>query len=389
MRLVVATTAHLPGDVRVRHKIVDSMIERDAEIVWLGPACHEQGLPWTSLPAEVRCLMMPPVLGRRGRFATPARLRAGVARLARERKPVDWVYCPDPDALLSVKPLRRKGARLWFDIHERYHNDHAASWLGPFDSPSARFALRRMITAGAQRADLVTSPSPAVLEDYAVGHRNAHLLLNSVSADWGAGLPRAGREASDPLVLMHGKPGADRGTRELAQALAILNDRGRDIQALVLGTEPQVLSAVGRGIGRLSMDGSRRAHFSPMPSVPYAEMAAVTAGCHVGTLGYTGSLAPASLPNRLFEYMSVGVPVVGPIESPWVVQVINEHRAGSTFSNADPRTLADAIDHLYLNPSVAREMGDRGREAIGRRLSWDAQFERIWALLVQESSSSL
>ena len=378
MRLVIATTAHTAGDVRVRFKIVDSLVRRGVDVTWVGPRSYGGAIPMADLPEGVSFRWLPAVRGFADRVVTPLRLRRA---LRRDREAADWVYCPDPDALLGVGPLRRRGARVWFDIHERFHNDHAGRWLGPLDCRTSREAVRRAIAFGAARAELVTSPSPSVLADYAPAHPNAHLLLNAAPDGFAANQEPATRSPRDPMLVMHGRPGPDRGTAELGRALDLLEHLGCQVRVLCLGTPDDLAAAIGAQHAARLADPARLARFDLIAPVSFSQMAALTARCHAGAVGYTGSLAEASLPNRLFEYLALGLPVLGPVESPHIAAVIEQHDCGLTYRNAEPETLARVIERLYHAPDRAAAMGAQGKAAFHRQFSWESQVDAILARL--------
>jgi glycosyltransferase involved in cell wall biosynthesis len=199
--------------------------------------------------------------------------------------------------------------------------------------------------------------------------------------DFAGGLVASRRSAHKALRVMHGKPGHNRGTAELASALDSLEESGIPVLVACLGSVESLADAVGDRRASHLLDPRRLARFELHDLRPHAEMPALMAECHVGALGYTGDEAYASFPNRLFEYMAAGLPVVGPRESPFVARTITRHSCGLTFSNLDPGSLANAISALALDPGAARRMGQSGRDAFERELTWERQSARTFEIL--------
>lgn len=68
-------------------------------------------------------------------------------------------------------------------------------------------------------------------------------------------------------------------------------------------------------------------------------------------------------PNKVFDYMAAGKPVVLAIEGV-IREVIETHNAGVAVPPGDPQALAQVIRNLAADPQKAREMGLAGRKAV-------------------------
>ena len=117
-----------------------------------------------------------------------------------------------------------------------------------------------------------------------------------------------------------------------------------------------------------------------LPPVPKAEMPGVLAGadCGVAILRPIPLFA-TTFPNKVFDYMAAGRPVVLAINGV-IRTVVEEAGAGLAVPPGDPAALAEAIRALAANPQAARDMGRRGRahaEAAFDRADLAAQMERV------------
>jgi glycosyltransferase involved in cell wall biosynthesis len=83
-----------------------------------------------------------------------------------------------------------------------------------------------------------------------------------------------------------------------------------------------------------------------------------------------------SLPNKVFEYVAAGLPVLGS-ELPAIGELVNEHRIGLL---AEPGEVDDVAAKLgeMLEPDRNRAFRDAAREAAAI-LSWDREAERLAA----------
>jgi glycosyltransferase involved in cell wall biosynthesis len=83
-----------------------------------------------------------------------------------------------------------------------------------------------------------------------------------------------------------------------------------------------------------------------------------------------------SLPNKLFEYMAAGVPVVASDFPGWK-DLVEGLEVGWCVPPGDPEALAERIGHALANPEDARARGRRGREAVETRFNWDLAFGEL------------
>lgn len=83
-------------------------------------------------------------------------------------------------------------------------------------------------------------------------------------------------------------------------------------------------------------------------------------------------------PNKLYEYMAAGLPVVAS-DMPHYRRIVEEAGCGLLVDPMDPAAIAEAIRWMLEHPSEAREMGARGRRLIREKYHWEAEAERLVA----------
>lgn len=82
---------------------------------------------------------------------------------------------------------------------------------------------------------------------------------------------------------------------------------------------------------------------------------------------------------KVFEYLSVGVPVLVS-DFPKLRRQVEEFGYGMVVDPASPPAVAAAIEHLRNHPELRREMGERGRRAVRERFNWDREEAKLLAL---------
>ncbi|EQM72357.1 hypothetical protein L686_05840 [Stutzerimonas stutzeri MF28] len=84
-------------------------------------------------------------------------------------------------------------------------------------------------------------------------------------------------------------------------------------------------------------------------------------------------------PNKMFEYMSAGVPVIASNFPLWK-EIIEGNACGVCVDPLDPMAIAGAIDDLVRNPEKAERMGRNGQQAVQQRYNWKVEERKLLEL---------
>jgi glycosyltransferase involved in cell wall biosynthesis len=77
-----------------------------------------------------------------------------------------------------------------------------------------------------------------------------------------------------------------------------------------------------------------------------------------------------SSPNKLFEYMAAGIPVLAS-DCISIKRVIDRTCSGVTYVNDSPENLALKLGELYIDRENLRLMGENGRKAVREHYNWE------------------
>jgi glycosyltransferase involved in cell wall biosynthesis len=81
-------------------------------------------------------------------------------------------------------------------------------------------------------------------------------------------------------------------------------------------------------------------------------------------------------PNKMFEYMSAGIPVIASDFSLWR-EIITGNDCGLLVDPLNPMEIAEAIDYLVTHPQEAERMGLNGRKAVLERYNWPNEEKKL------------
>lgn len=81
-------------------------------------------------------------------------------------------------------------------------------------------------------------------------------------------------------------------------------------------------------------------------------------------------------PNKLFEYLSVGLPVIAS-DFPLWRELVEQYRCGLLVDPADPQAINKAMEWILEHPEEAEAMGQNGRHAVESRLNWRQESQKL------------
>jgi len=163
-----------------------------------------------------------------------------------------------------------------------------------------------------------------------------------------------------------------RGIGNLIDAVALLRDtRPRVVLLLIGGGRDEQLFR-----DRVKTHGLTGEDVVFMGHVPYTQAIELVATADIGVLPlHRNAHMDTTLPNKLFDYMSVGLPVITSDTIP-SARIVRAEDAGIVFEAENARSLADAVTSL-ADPATRHRMGARGRNAVERQYNWLHDAEQL------------
>lgn len=361
IRVVHVSTVHRSQDVRVFGKQCRTLAAAGYDVTLFARVSDPEGY----VEDGVRVVPVPQPASRVTRMT---RTVWGLLPALRSQHAAVY-HLHDPELIPLGMALRALGHAVVYDAHEDLPAQVLEKgWIPPAARPVAVAAARVLDRLAGRSLSAIVAATPTIARAYAGATRVETVGNYPILLGGDAELPYEER----PRALAYvGGVARARGFATMLEAARIVHDRvgGRlsiagPFQPPALAEELTGSSEACEYLGVLSPYDARR----------------VMGESRVGLLLYRRSRAHEdSMPNKLFEYMASGVPVVAS-DFPLWREIVAETGSGIVVDPDDPEAVAKAATWLLENPDEAAAMGDRGRQAVRERFSWQSEAETLRGL---------
>jgi glycosyltransferase involved in cell wall biosynthesis len=182
--------------------------------------------------------------------------------------------------------------------------------------------------------------------------------------------PSAHSDISPPVsermtAVYLGNLDGSRGIDVAIRAIRHLKDGGHLIDLYVIGNGPNI-----HGLRKLVVDLGLDEHVTITGYLSFRDVQSLIARAHVGLIPHYGTEAwSTTIPNKLFDYMLLSLPVIVSEVRP-MARIVRATGCGEVFRDRDPDDLARCITVL-TDAEQRRRAGENGRRAVLERYRWD------------------
>lgn len=253
------------------------------------------------------------------------------------------LFSNDLDTLLpNYLAARLRGKQLVYDTHEFY--TEVPELVGRPRVRAVWLAIERRIFPKLKQ---VITVNDSIAAAYKERYGNEVQVVRNIPVP--RELPPApSREALDLPVDNH---------ILVMQGAGINVQRGAEEAVLAMKELPDgLLLIIGGGdawpvLQQLVMEHGLQGQVRLLGKMPYARMMDYTRNADLGlTLDKDTNLNYRfSLPNKLFDYLHAGIPVLA-TDLPEVVAIVRGHDCGLVIDRADPSLIAAAVKELFVRP---------------------------------------
>lgn len=358
-RIVHLTTAHGRHDIRIHLKECDSLACAGYDvhhIVADGLGDERVG--------EVQVHDIGVAGGRFQRMLLrPWRMLAAAHRLDAR-----LYHFHDPELLLIALFLRRGGAKVVYDTHEDVPRSLLSrDWIPQWIRPGLSAVFEWFENAVARRISAVVGATPHIAARFRrVNPKTVAINNYPMHHEIEEAVQRTGDGRS---VCYLGGIGRIRGVEEMVRAMEHVN--GRLILAGPFESE-QTAQAASQMPGWSKVDYRGK--------VSRAAVREIMAESRAGLIFFHPEPNHVDAqPNKMFEYMSAGLPVLAS-DFPLWRELLQDTGAGWVADPMDARAIAAVINRLLDDPVGGVAMGQRGRESVLSRYQWAFEEEVLFKL---------
>jgi len=361
-RVCHVTTVHRAEDVRIYHKEALSLAKAGYDVTVIAPEDKSSRLE------SVNWLRLRRPSGRFDRF-----LRLGIeAYNTALRLGAEVVHLHDPELLFIGWLLKQRGRKVVWDAHEDLPKQILSKeWIPILLRKPIAWVANKLERGIARSFDAVVAATPDIARLFSATQvtvvQNFPILsqLNTPN-------PVIYSERPNTFIYVGGISEI-RGAREMVRAMEIAGERWG----------ARLLLA-----GRFTPEGLKE-ELMELPGWKYVdylgwldrkEVAKTLGNVRAGmVLFHPKPNHIKAQPNKLFEYMAAGLPVIAS-EFPLWREIVASSQSGLLVDPLNPEAIAEAIGWLLGDPRKAEEMGNRGRQAVFEKYNWDREKEKLLAL---------
>jgi glycosyltransferase involved in cell wall biosynthesis len=358
MKVAHLTSVHIRSDTRILLKQCRSLADHGYEVTLI--VADGKG---DEVRQGVRIVDAGASTGRLDRFSRAA------YRVLRKAIAVDasLYHLHDPELLPAGLILKSRGKHVIFDSHEDVPEDILMkSYIPRTIRPSVALATGALQSVVSRRLDGVIAATPFIEAKFTgMGIRTVNInnypMLDELNAN-------AAWETKKREICHVGTIAAIRGILELVRACELFTSGARlNLVGRLAGTDIEAAVRREKGwervneLGYLDRRGVREV---------FARSVAGVVTMHP----YSAHLD--ALPNKLFEYLSAGLPVIASNFPLWR-EIVKGNECGLVVDPFDIAAIAVAVDRLVNDPDLSRRMGENGRKIIQTRYNWSLEEKKL------------
>jgi len=352
------SSAHPANDIRIFHKQCASLVQQGFEVHLVAAgnlAPDNKGVTHHSLPVRTKG-------GRLGRML----FRVWQTwRLAKQSQ-ASLFHFHDPELLPYGLLLKWQGKIVIYDAHEDLPRDiMTKNWIPHPARRSLSWLTEKVENGIARRLDTVVAATPFIRERFEAAGARAVDVKNYPMIDELKPAANATPTTQRSICYL-GAIGIQRGILDMLKAVEDL-----PLRLIIAGN---FMDAQSESLAR-SSPGWAKVDFRGQ--VSRAEVAGILAESELGLcLLHPIPTFRESLPIKLFEYMSAGIPVLSSTIPLWQ-EIVDKAQCGLCVDPQNAAAIREAILWVMDNPREAKAMGLRGMEAVQRKYSWDVEAGRL------------
>ncbi|MFM7662105.1 MAG: glycosyltransferase family 4 protein [Bacteroidota bacterium] len=276
----------------------------------------------------------------------------------------DIYHLHDPELLRIAFRLKRGGKKVIYDAHEDLPRQISGKSYLPVKGLIA-FMIEVIEDFVSARLSGVLAATPFIAERFKKTNVNT-IDINNFPLETEIEFLSDTFWEKENTVCFIGGISVIRGTKELVDAMEFV-----DCQLILAGEIPEYfqvtleessgwknVQALGFITRNKALEIKQKSIAGIVTFLPYPN--------HVN-----------AQPNKIFEYMAAGLPVIGS-DFPMWRDLLEKNYCGICVDPTNPKAIAEAINYLQNHPIEAKEMGQNGRRLVLETYNWKAEERKLF-----------
>ncbi len=350
MKICHMTSVHPEEDIRIFHKECMSLTEAGYEVFLV-----ERGESYAKMGVHIVGIGAVPA----SRFKRMIKTARQAYKKALELD-CDVYHLHDPELLPYGLKLKKAGKKVFFDSHEDVPKQIGnKQWMPKTLHPAVSSLYRKYETMVVKQLDAVVAATPHIAEQFE-GRAKKVVVINNFPKLDDITFQTRPFEKRERVICYAGSVGELSGMKVMVKAMEHLEGE------LIIAGNHEV-QEIREGSGKVKYIGQ----------LSRAGVNDLYGNSRVGIVVYQPSgNAYDAQPNKMFEFMAAGLPVVASNFPLWK-KFIEGNGCGICVDPADVSQVREACRALLDDPERAQAMGRRGREAVLAKYNWDLERGKL------------
>jgi len=353
------TSVHPAFDIRIFYKECKTLLQAGYEVVLIAPHEREEEVEGVRIQAFPKA---------RNRFERMTQILWQIYKTAIKEN-ADLYHFHDVELIPVGILLKLHNKKVIYDVHEDYSQALLSrEWIFPWLRPQVTRMVKVAEWAGTKLFDGIVTATPQIANLFPPS-KTITIQNFPIIDEFAEDTARPYQERLQVLIYL-GAISVLRGVKEMVAAMSYLPKTSEAKLWLAGKFSPAELETE---IGK--QPGWDRVNFLGWQS--HEEVLSVIGKARLGLL----LLHPipnhiTSRPNKLFEYMAGGIPVIASNFPLWR-EIIEGAGCGVLVDPFDIKRVAESIKWLLEAPEEAEKMGKRGQEVAFEHYNWDIEGQKL------------